>query len=100
LIIKSFNERWFQGWDVTPDDQRVKFVSLSRNLTAHPDFKTKVADNADVQNRDLAFKKILDDVMSQQRKNELDLYRLYAQDTAFRQAFVDTMKRMSGVASQ
>lgn len=97
LIIKSFNERWFQGWDVTPDDQRVKFVSLSRNLTAHPDFKTKVADNADVQNRDLAFMKILDDVMSKQRKNELDLYRMYAQDAAFKQAFVDTMKRMAGV---
>lgn len=97
LIVKSFNERWFQGWDVTPDDQRVKFISLSKNLTAHPDFKTKVAENGDVQNRDLAFMKILDDVMSKQRKNELDLYRMYAQDAAFKMAFVDTMKRMAGV---
>jgi type I restriction enzyme, R subunit len=97
LIIKSFNERWFQGWNVTPDDQRVKFVSLSKSLAAHPDFKAKVADNADTQNRDLAFLKILDEVMSKQRKTELDLYRLYAQDTAFKQSFVDTMKRMAGV---
>jgi type I restriction enzyme, R subunit len=97
LIIKSFNERWFQGWDVTPEDQRVKFVNLSKNLSAHPDFKAKVANNMDSQNRDLAFVKILDDVMSRQRKTELDLYRLYAQDNAFKQAFSDTMKRMTGV---
>jgi hypothetical protein len=27
----------------------------------------------------------------------LDLYRLYAQDSAFKQAFADTMKRMAGI---
>jgi len=32
--------------------------------------------------------------MSKQRRNELDLYRLYAKDDAFKQAFFDTMKRM------
>ncbi|MFN4915311.1 MAG: type I restriction endonuclease subunit R [Sphingomonadales bacterium] len=93
-IIKSFNERWFHGWDATPEDQRVKFISISRHIQAHPDFKTKVADNKDAQNRDLAFKKILDDVMGQQRKKELELYKLYAKDESFYQALFDTMKRM------
>jgi len=93
-IIKAFNERWFHGWDATPEDQRVKFISLSQHIQAHPDYQTKVAENRDTQNRDLAFKKILDDVMSQQRKKELDLYRLYAKDDSFYQAFFDTMKRM------
>jgi type I restriction enzyme R subunit len=32
--------------------------------------------------------------MSQQRKKELDLYKLYAKDDSFYQAFFDTMKRM------
>ena len=41
--------------------------------------------------------KILDEIMSQQRKNELNLYKLYAKDDAFHQAFIDTMKRMAGV---
>lgn len=95
LIIQSFNERWFQGWDATPEDQRVKFISLTKSIQAHPDFKTKVAENKDQQNKNLAFKKILDEVMSKQRKNELDLYRLYAKDDAFYQAFFDTMKRMA-----
>lgn len=93
-IIKTFNERWFHGWDATPEDQRVKFVSLSKHVQAHPDFESKVANNKDVQNRDLAFKRILDEVMGQQRKKELELYKLYAKDESFYQAFFDTMKRM------
>jgi type I restriction enzyme R subunit len=97
LIVKSFNERWFQGWEATPEDQRVKFITLSKQIQAHPDYLTKVAHNEDTANRDLAFKKILDEVMSKQRKNELELYRLYAKDEAFYQAFFDTMKRMAGV---
>jgi len=97
LIINSFNERWFQGWDATPADQRVKFISLSKSIQAHPDFKDKVLENSDEQNRNLAFQKILDEVMSKKRKQELDLYRLYAKDDAFKIAFFDTMKRMPSV---
>lgn len=93
-IIKSFNDRWFQGWEATPEDQRVKFVTLNRHIQAHPDFRTKVAENRDSQNRDLALKKIIDEVMGQQRKRELELYKLYAKDESFYQAFFDTMKRM------
>lgn len=93
-IIRSFNERWFHGWDATPEDQRIKFISISKHIQAHPDFQSKVAGNKDAQNRDLAFKKILDDVMSQQRKKELELYKLYAKDESFYRALFDTMKRM------
>lgn len=94
LIIQSFNERWFQGWEATPDDQRVKFISLTKSVQAHPDFKEKVVNNSDQQNSDLAFRKILDEVMRKQRKQELELYKLYAKDESFYQAFFDTMKRM------
>ena len=98
LIIQSFNERWFQGWEATPDDQRVKFISLTKSVQAHPDFEEKVVNNSDQQNSDLAFKKILDEVMRQQRKQELELYKLYAKDETFYRAFFDTMKRMSNVS--
>lgn len=93
-IIKTFNERWFHGWDATPEDQRVKFISLSKHIQAHPDYQTKVAENKDTQNREIALKKILDEVMRAQRKKELELYKLYAKDDSFYQAFFDTMKRM------
>lgn len=97
-IINGFNEKWFQGWEVTPEDQRVKFISLSKSIQAHPDFDTKVASNNDDQNRELAFKKILDDVMAQQRKQELELYKLYAQDPSFYQAFYNTLKQVIGTS--
>jgi len=94
MIIRSFNERWFQGWDATPEDQRVKFVNLAQKIKDHPDFQLKYAFNADVQNKEIAFKKIFDDVMSKERKNELDLYRLLAKDDAFKLAMQDTLKRV------
>lgn len=96
-IIKNFNEKWFQGWEATPEEQRVKFLTLSKSVQAHPDFKVKVAENQDAQNRELALKKILDEVMAQQRKQELELYKLYAQDTSFYQAFLNTMKQVINV---
>lgn len=99
LIIRSFNERWFQGWDATPESQRVKIISLSKSIQAHPDFESKVANNTDEQNKDLALKRILDEVMSQQRRQELNLYRLYAKDESFYQSLFDTMKRMTRVTN-
>lgn len=97
LIINSFNERWFQGWEVTPEDQREKFVKMAKNMRTHPDFKAKYAENADTQNRDMAFDKIFFDVITRDRKNELNLYKKLTQDDAFRIAMQDTLKRMLSV---
>jgi len=96
-IINRFNERWFQGWEATPDEQRVKFVAIQNKIMSHPDFSQKVAHNHDYHTRDLAFKKIMDEVMAKQRKADMDMYKLYVQDGSFLQAFMDTMKRMTGV---
>ena len=60
---------WFQGRDTTPEEQRVKFVKLASKMKSHPDFKEKYAEDPDEQNRDIAFRKIFDDVMSRQRKS-------------------------------
>lgn len=93
-IIKVFNEKWFQGWNATPAQQRVKFIQLTEEIQQHPDYQTKVADNQDQQNADLAFQKILRDVMREQREKEMELYRMFAKDDSFRQALSNTMKRM------
>ncbi len=92
-IIKSFNERHFQGWDATPEDQRIKFVSLSRQIKSHPDFAKKYAKNRDTQNRDIALKRILKEVMIEQRNNDLEFYKKFAKDEAFERALFDSMKR-------
>ena len=96
LIISSFNERWFQGWDATPEDQRIRFVNLAQSMRDHPDFKEKYEYNSDTQNREIAFRKIFDDVMSKRRKNELDLYKLISKDDAFKTAMQETLKRILG----
>ena len=82
-IIRSFNERWFQGWGATPEEQRVKFINIADSIKAHPDFAAKYQNNSDPHNRKLAFEKILKEVMLMRRKEELELYKLFANDSAF-----------------
>jgi type I restriction enzyme R subunit len=72
----------------------VKFVHLAQSIREHPDFMEKYSGNEDSQNREIAFKRIFDEVMAKQRKSELDLYRLVAKDEAFKLAMQDTLKRI------
>lgn len=95
-IIRNFNERWFQGWSATPEEQRIKFVSIANSIKAHPDFEEKYQNNPDVHNRDLAFEKIFEDVMLKNRRNELDLYKLLANDAAFKASMQQSLRRMVG----
>ncbi|HID01491.1 MAG TPA: type I restriction endonuclease subunit R [Piscirickettsiaceae bacterium] len=93
-IVRSFNERWFQGWSATPEEQKVKFVNIAESIKQHPDFKPKYQDNPDPHNRELAFEKILKEVMLQRRKDELELYKLFAGDAAFKSAWMQSMQRL------
>lgn len=93
-IIKNFNDRWFHGWGAAPEEQRVKLVTTSHNIRTHPDFQTKVANNPDKQNREIALKTIVDEVMIQQRRTDMEMYRLYKQGDAFYQDMLDVIKRM------
>ncbi len=97
LIIKSFNERWFQGWNATPEEQRAKFISIAKHIRQNPNFQKQYVDNPDVQTRELALSKMTNDAVSKQRKTELELYKLYAQDEAFKQALLDTVRRMLSI---
>lgn len=94
-IIRNFNERWFQGWDATPEEQRVRVLAISQSIRKHPDYETKVARTSDPQNKELAFKEILDDIMREKRKQDLDLYKMYAQDPSFNQAMLNMLIRMT-----
>ncbi len=61
IFMVSFNEKWFQGLEATPEEQRVKFVSIARLEQEHANFKTHYVDNPDIQNRDLALMKMIGD---------------------------------------
>lgn len=93
-IIKAFNERWFHSWDATPEAQRIKLVSIRDGVVNHADFKDKYAENTDTENRDLALRKIFNDVLIHQRKVDMDLYKNCATDDSFKAAFFDTIVRM------
>jgi len=93
-IIERFNDRYFKGWDATPEEQRIKFINLAKKMSEHPDFQEKYADNSDTQNRDIAFDKIFDDVMADERRRELDLYRQLASDEQAKKAFKLMIKRL------
>ena len=72
----------------------MKFIQVSKKLLAHPDIQTKYFDNPDSHTKDLDLHRILKEVLNQQRRQELELYKLTAKDESFYQAFFDTMKRM------
>ena len=93
-IVRAFNDRFYTGWEETPEEARVKFIALAKNVRNHPDFEPKVANNNDSENSDLALKKILDDLMLQRRKANLEEYKRYRQDEAYFQGLFDMMKRL------
>ncbi|MBL3596393.1 type I restriction endonuclease subunit R [Rhodovulum sulfidophilum] len=95
-IIRSFNERWFQGWGATPEEQRIKFLNILESVQAHPDFEEKFDGNPDPYSRDLAFDKIMKEVMLKRRKEELELYKLHSQDEAFRSSLYQSVKEALG----
>jgi len=93
-IIRLFNERWFAGWDATPEEQRVKFINIAQHVFSNPNYQTQVVDNQDEQNSRLALEKMISQAVSQERKRELDLYKRYAQDAEFKRAFDSSIMRM------
>ena len=96
-IIESFNERWFQGWEATPEEQRVKFVNLMEKVKTHDDYKSKYAENKDEYTRRLALEKMVAEIMNGERRKELELYKLFAGDEAFRTGMLDSFERALSV---
>ncbi len=93
-IVKTFNERWFQGWDATPEEQKVKFINIARHVVNDANYETQVVNNPDKQNRQLALEKLIQNAISKERRRELDLYKNYAQDSEFRHAFDASIARL------
>ena len=93
-IIKAFNERWFAGWEATPEEQRIKFINIARQVFKNPDYHMKVVDNLDEQNSRIALENMISKAVGKERKKELDLYKRYAQDPEFKRAFDFSIMRI------
>lgn len=95
-ILKEFNERWFKGWNATPDDQKTKLISVAKAVTEDEDYKTLVVGNPDQQAVDALMVEIIDRIMRQKRKGDQSLYREYQQNEGFKVNFRDVVVRMLG----
>lgn len=72
----------------------MKFINVVESVRAHPDYAEKYESNADSFNKGLALEKILRDVMLKRRKEELELYKLFASDPSFKSAWSQSVKQM------
>lgn len=86
-IVGAFNQRYFDGWDATPDEQRVKLVNIANHVRNNPKYQTQVVNNQDEQNRSIALQQIIRQAVNTERRRELDLYKRYASDPEFKIAF-------------
>ena len=97
-ILKEFNERWFKGWDATPDDQKAKLINVAKAVAADEDYQTLVVGNPDQQAVAEAMIAIVDRIMRKQRKGDMSLYKEYQQNEGFKHNFINIIDRMlSGV---
>ena len=94
-IIQSFNERFYLGFDETPEEARVRKISFYKNVANHRDFKEKVKENTDTQNSKIALEKIIEEVMLRQRKRHVEEYKKYIQDPSYKTGLIDFILRMS-----
>ena len=97
VIIENFNEKWFQGWEATPEEQRVKFITLIDKVKNHADFKTKYKENKDQYTKRLALEKIIIEIMNRERKKDLEFYKMFAGDEAFRVGMLDSFDRILSI---
>lgn len=56
----------------------------------------KYQDEPEAQNRRLAFDRILTEVMLDRRRSDLELYRLFAVDAAFKTSLGQSLQNMLG----
>ena len=95
-ILKEFNSRWFNGWDATPDDQKMKLVSVAQAVAADEDYKSLVVGNPDQQAVDALMIEIIDRIMRQKRKGDNSLYKEYHQNEGFKAGFRNVIMIMLG----
>lgn len=93
-IVRMFNERWFDAWDATPEEQRIKIINLLEHVRGSAEYETQVRNNADKQNADIALQELISKAVNKERKRDLELYKLYAGDSEFKKALHESMRRI------
>ena len=93
-ILKEFNQRWFNGWEATPDDQKMKLISVAQAVAEDEDYKSLVVGNPDQQAVDALMVQIIDRIIRKKRKGDMSLYKEYQQNEGFKVDFRSVITRM------
>lgn len=97
VIVENFNARHFDAWEATPDEKKVKFQGIVRIVKENPEYEAQVLNNTDEQNRRIALEALIKKAVMMQRRQELDLYKLYVQDEDFRRTFEGTIGQILAI---
>lgn len=93
-IIKDFNERWFQGWNTTPDDQKATLIILANAVMNDAAYKSQIVGNPDSEAVTIAMNEIIDRAIRRQKSADMSLYKEYYQNEGFKDHFRLLINRM------
>lgn len=77
VILKEFNDKWFKGWDTTPEEQKVKLTAIVNAVKQDKDYVTLIVGNPDKEATEEVLEKIIDRIIRKQRQKDMSLYKEY-----------------------
>ena len=77
VILQEFNDKWFKGWDTTPEEQKVKLTAIVNAIKQDNDYLSLIVGNPDKQAAEEALDKIIDRIVRRQRQKDMSLYKEY-----------------------
>ena len=93
-IVEQFNDRWYKGWEATPEEKRFKLTSFAEQVAKHPDFQHKYAETTDEAHRSIEFANMVKEIIVKDKRNQIDFYRLFVEDEAFRTALISGVRQV------
>ena len=82
--------------DATPDDQKMKMISVAQAVAEDEDYKSLVVGNPDQQAVNALMVQIIDRIIRKKRKGDMSLYKEYQQNEGFKVDFRNVITRMLG----
>lgn len=99
-ILEEFNERWFKGWSATPEDQKAKFMNVTKVVANDKDYQELVVGNPDQQAVNTALAMIIDKAVRKMRQSDMALYKSYQQNEGFKDGFRSVIIKMLGESTE
>jgi len=93
-IIKEFNDRWFKGWNATPEEQKSKLVNIANAVKSDSDYQTLIVGNPDQDAVENMLMKIIDKAVRKSKQGDMSLYKEYQQNEDFKYHFRELVGRI------